>query len=196
MKRYNIIYADPPWSYRQKKLQGSAEKHYKTMTKEEICSLPVSDLADTDCALFLWATFPQLKEALCVIDAWGFKYMTVAFVWIKKNKKADSLFWGLGFWTRSNAEICLLGIKGKPKRRSAKIHQVITSRIREHSRKPDEAREKIVDLMGDLPRIELFAREKVQGWDAWGNEVECDISMEGGENHVGQLDRPEYSECP
>ena len=119
--------------------------------------MPVADLAAPDSALFLWATFPQLPEALRLIEAWGFNYKSVAFVWLKKNKKADSWFYGLGFWTRGNAEICLLATKGHPKRQAANIHQFIISPIEAHSKKPDEARDKIISLMGDLPRVELFA---------------------------------------
>ena len=107
--------------------------------------------------------------------AWGFSYKTVAFVWIKQNRKSDSLFWGMGHWTRSNAEFCMLATKGHPKRRSAGVHQVILSHIEEHSKKPEEARRRIVELMGDLPRIELFARASPPGWDVWGNEVEPTI---------------------
>ena len=106
--KYPIIYADPPWRYAQKGLQGAAENHYPTMSINELCALPVAELAAPDCALFLWATFPQLPEALRLIEAWGFTYKSVAFVWLKKNKKVDSWFYGLGFWTRGNAEICLL----------------------------------------------------------------------------------------
>ena len=133
--------------------------------------MPVADLAAPDSALFLWATFPQLPEALRLIEAWGFTYKSVAFVWLKKNKKADSWFYGLGFWTRGNAEICLLATKGHPKRQAANIHQFIISPIEAHSKKPDEARVKIISLMGDLPRVELFARQTPPGWAVWGNEV-------------------------
>lgn len=121
--------------------------------------------------------FSQLPEALRVIKAWGFQYKTVAFVWLKQNKSGKGWFFGLGFWTRGNAEICLLAIKGKPHRNSNRVHQFLISPIRGHSQKPEEAREKIVELMGDLPRVELFAREKTEGWDAWGNEVESDIEI-------------------
>lgn len=180
-KKYSVIYADPPWqfkAYSQKGMGRSAENHYPTMGIDAIKSLPVGELADKDCALFLWVTFPCLREGLAVLDSWGFTYKTVAFVWVKQNRKADSLFWGLGYWTRSNAEICILATKGSPKRASAKVHQVILSHIEEHSKKPQEVRERIVQLMGDVPRIELFARSKAEGWDAWGNEVDSDISME------------------
>ena len=172
---YSIIYADPPWQYQRSKVQGAAENHYPTMGIDELCALPVADLAAPDSALFLWATFPQLPEALRLIEAWGFRYKSVAFVWLKKNKKADSWFYGLGFWTRGNAEICLLATKGHPKRQAANIHQFIISPIEAHSKKPDEAREKIVALMGDLPRVELFARQSPPGWEVWGNEVKSTI---------------------
>ena len=124
-------------------------------------------------------TFPCLREGLAVLESWGFTYKTAAFVWVKRNKKADSLFWGLGYWTRANAEVCLLATRGNPSRVSAGVHQVILSHIEEHSRKPQEARERIVRLMGDVPRIELFARTRPEGWDVWGNEVNSDIVMEG-----------------
>ena len=102
-KKYGIIYADPPWRYDMKRGHGVAENHYPTMSIEEICALPVADLAAKDSALFLWGTFPQLKEAFRVIDAWGFQYKTLAFLWLKQNRKADTWFYGMGFWTRSNA---------------------------------------------------------------------------------------------
>lgn len=177
-KKYGIIYADPPWRYSQKRLSGAAEHHYNTMSIEELCALPVEELADRDCVLFLWATFPQLPAALRLVKAWGFTYKTVAFVWLKLNRKIRTWFYGLGFWTRGNAEICLLATKGRPQRKSAGIHQLIVSPIEQHSKKPEEAREKIIALMGELPRIELFARQETPGWDVWGNEVENSIVFE------------------
>ena len=182
-KKYKIIYADPPWQYKvySKKGEGrSAESHYSTMSIDDICKLPIKEIADKDCILFMWMTFPTLKEGLKVIEEWGFTYKTVAFVWIKQNKKTPSLFWCMGFWTRANAEICILATKGNPKRISARVHQVIVSPIEEHSKKPDETRNRITELVGNLPRIELFARQKVDGWDTWGNEVECDIDLLNG----------------
>ena len=176
-KKYSIIYADPPWRYQQKNLSGAAEHHYSTMSVEEICQLDVASVAADDCVLFLWATFPQLQEALRVIKAWDFKYKTVAFVWLKQNKSGKGWFFGLGFWTRGNAELCLLATRGKPRRQSNRVHQFIISPLRQHSQKPSEAREKIVELMGELPRLELFAREKADGWDTWGNEVACDVAI-------------------
>ena len=145
------------------------------MSMDNLCALPVAELTAKDCALFLWATFPQLPEALRLIKAWGFQYKSVAFVWLKKNRKADSWFYGLGFWTRGNAEVCLLATRGHPKRQAANVHQFIIAPIQEHSRKPDEARDKIVALMGDVPRVELFARQSPPGWDVWGNEVESTV---------------------
>ena len=173
-KKYQIILADPPWEYKDKALAGNrgAGCKYETQNKQWLESLPVSQLADDNCVLFLWVTMPQLKDCWMLIEKWGFKYKTVAFTWIKKNKKSDSLFWGMGNWTRANAELCLLATKGKPKRLNANVHSVISTPIERHSKKPDEVRDRIVKLVGDLPRIELFARERVEGWDAWGNEIE------------------------
>ena len=176
MKKYSVILADPPWSFRAWSDKGkgrSAEQHYPTMLLEDIKALPVSDLAAEDCVLFLWATFPMLKEALKVAEAWGFVYKTVAFTWVKENRKSPGLFWGLGYWTRANAEVCLLATRGSPKRQSAAVHQVILSPVERHSKKPDEVQERIVTLMGDVSRVELFARQETPGWDVWGNEVEC-----------------------
>lgn len=177
-KKYNIIYADPPWKYEQKTLHGAAENHYSTMSLKNICQLKINEISSSDCILFLWSTFPQLECAFRVINSWGFKYKTVAFVWVKQNKKSKTLFFGLGFWTRGNAEICLLATKGKPKRKSNKISQLIITPIEEHSKKPDIVRDKIIELVGDLPRIELFARQKTKGWDVWGNEIENTIELE------------------
>lgn len=145
------------------------------MPVEGIRELPVGLLAADDCALFMWITFPMLREAWDVMTHWDFAYKTVAFTWIKQNRVADSLFMGMGYWTRANAEICLLGTKGHPKRQAKDVPQVIVSHIEEHSKKPAEARRRIERLMGDVPRIELFARQKSVGWDVWGNEVESDI---------------------
>lgn len=174
-KKYNIIYADPPWAFKTWSNKGkgkSAERHYACMTKKDIQNLPISEISADNCTLFLWVTFPCLEEGLELIKKWGFKYKTCAFTWIKENKKSDSLFWGCGYYTRANAEICLLATKGKPlKRMSKSVHQVVMSKIREHSRKPDEIRGRIVRLFGDIPKIELFARQQADNWDCWGNEV-------------------------
>lgn len=174
-KKYKIIYADPPWQYRvySQKGQGrSAENHYHTMNIKDIMALPVDKIADKDCILFLWITFPCLKEGIEVMERWGFKYKTCGFNWVKRNKKKNTYFMGLGFWTRSNSEVCLIGTKGQPKRVSKSVPQICDARIMEHSRKPAEIRERIVELCGELPRIELFARDKVKGWDSLGDEID------------------------
>ena len=149
------------------------------MKLEDICKLPIASIAANDCALFLWATYPNLKEAFKVIEAWGFRYCTVAFTWVKRNKKSPGFFVGLGYWTRANAEICLLATKGKPQRVSKSVRQIIDAPIGRHSQKPEETRDRIVELMGDLPRVELFAREKADGWASWGNEIKNDIILKG-----------------
>jgi N6-adenosine-specific RNA methylase IME4 len=186
-KKYQIIYADPPWSYKSRMAFGkgakksSSEDYYETMAVDEICALPITEIAAKDCLLFIWVTLPKIFEAQKVINAWGFEFKTCAFVWVKKNKVYSEErnrnrggiddFMGQGRWTRQNVELCLLATKGRPKRVSAKVRQVIYSEIREHSRKPDRVRTDIIELVGDLPRIELFARQKIVGWECWGKEV-------------------------
>lgn len=176
-KKYKIIYADPPWSYNDKGCNGACEKHYNTMSIEDICNLNVKDIADDDCILFLWATYPMLKEALKLIEAWGFTYKTIGFQWIKETKLRRGYFFGLGRWTRGNTEPCLIAVKGKPKRIKNNVQQLVFHPVMQHSRKPDVVRKRIIELVGDLPRIELFARQKTEGWDVWGNEVDCDIEL-------------------
>lgn len=134
-------------------------------------------LTAPDCALFLWVTFPILPETFDVIRAWGFTYKTVAFCWVKQKSKSPGWFFGMGNWTRGNAEICLLATKGHPKRATADVPQLIIAPREEHSKKPDEIRDRIVRLMGDLPRVELFARQAPPGWDVWGNEVDSTITL-------------------
>lgn len=173
-KKYNIIYADPPWNFRHYSDKGkgrSADNHYKTMDLAGIKALPVNELAADNCVLFMWTTFPFLEKSFEVLKEWGFKYKTIGFVWVKKNKKADSWFWGMGYWTRSNAEICIIATKGSITRQSSSVSQIICEPIEQHSKKPAIVREKITELVGKLPRIELFARQTEEGWDAWGNEV-------------------------
>ena len=172
MKKYRIIYADPPWQYDYKAGKGVAERHYHTMGIQELQELPVKQIADKDCVLFLWVTFPFLSEGLSVMESWGFQYKTCAFNWVKRNKKADSFYFGMGFWTRTCSEVCLLGTRGKPKRVSKSVPQICDARIMEHSRKPDEIRERIVKLCGEVPRIELFARCRYAGWDCLGDEID------------------------
>ena len=170
-KKYSVIYADPPWSYQDKGCNGNCEAHYSTMSIKDICALPVKDISDENCVLFLWATYPMLCEALTVIDSWGFKYKSIAFQWIKLNKKNGQPFYGLGRWTRGNTEPCLIAVKGKPSRISKSVFQLIQTPIEGHSKKPAIVRDRIVELIGPVPRIELFARQTSPGWDSWGNEI-------------------------
>ena len=173
-KKYNIIYADPPWKYNTwRDGMGTAEKHYPTMKVESIVGMQniIKNISEKDCILFLWVTFPCLLEGLKVMKEWGFKYKTCGFNWIKRNKVSDTWFFGMGHWTRANSELCLIGTKGTIKRKSNKVSQIIDTHIEEHSKKPNILRERIVELVGDLPRIELFARQTSEGWDSWGNEV-------------------------
>ena len=171
MKKYQIIYADPPWEWKtySKKGRGkTSDKHYPLMSLEDLGKLNIP--SDKNCALFLWVQDGHLHNGIHLGEKWGFTYKTIAFVWDKQN-------FGMGYWTRKGSEICLLFTKGHPKRSNAGVRQFISSKVREHSRKPDEVRSGIVKLMGDLPRIELFARQKTEGWDVWGNEVENDIEL-------------------
>ena len=173
-KKYEVIYADPGWSYRDKANAGNrgACHKYLTSSNDYIASLPIDKISAENSTLFLWITMPKLSEVFEVISQWGFTYKTCAFTWVKRNKLADTWFWGLGNWTRANSELCLLATKGSPKRVSKAVHSVIDTPIEEHSKKPDIVREKIVTLMGDVPRIELFARERADGWDALGVDID------------------------
>ena len=148
-KKYSIIYADPPWSYNDKKCNGACEFHYSTMRIEDICALPVENIAADDCVLFMWATYPMLKEALQLIEAWGFTYKTIGFQWIKQNKSGNGWFFGLGRWTRGNTEPCLIATRGKPHRVSASVGQLIEWPLGKHSAKPPIVRNKITELMGE-----------------------------------------------
>lgn len=174
-KRYDVIYADPPWRYYTYSDKGkgrSAESHYPTMAKEEIQQLPVERISSKNSVLFLWVTAPCLIEGIELIKAWGYTYKTVAFTWVKQCKRSDKPFLGMGYYTRANAEYCLLATKGKVLPRvSHSVSSVVISHIERHSKKPDEVRRRITELFGNRPRIELFAREYADGWDCWGNEV-------------------------
>jgi len=178
--KYPIIYADPPWKY----LWGEGkdgghfapEKHYPTMSTEEICALNVRALRDRNCALFLWATMPALPEALKVMEAWGFKYKTCAFSWVKTRADGAPIR-GMGSYTKSNLELCLLGMRGHIKAADKTVPQVVMHPRLGHSVKPPVVRQRIVQLFGDLPRIELFARQRADGWDAAGFGIDG-ISLE------------------
>ena len=174
IKKYNIMYADPPYyfkSYSKKGEDRIATKHYDCMGFDALCNLPINNIADVVCTLFLWVTDPFLEKSFKLIKKWGFTYKKVAFTWAKKNKTNDNFFMGLGYWTRANPEMCLLATKGHPKRISKSVKQLVVDVRRAHSRKPDCVRDRIVELWGDLPRIELFARQRTEGWDVWGNEI-------------------------
>ncbi len=176
-KKYNVIYADPPWEYKESGggNRGTAGLPYPSMTTDEICELPIKSICDDTSILFIWATFRKLEECLKVINAWGFEYYGLGFDWVKTNKNQDTPCWGMGYYTRQNTEICLIGVKpDKNKRIKPQVRNelsVVHSKKREHSRKPDVIRDSIVNICGDIPRIELFARQEFDGWDCWGNEV-------------------------
>lgn len=182
-EKYSVIYADPPWEFKVYSGKGkmrSAERHYDTMTLDDIAALPVEALAAENCALFLWAVLPELPGALELIKAWSFNFKTVAFTWIKQNRGGEGLFTGMGYWTRANAEICILATRGSPLRLAMDVHQVIMAPVREHSRKPDETAPRIERLLAG-PYLELFAREQRHGWTTWGNEIERGEFVEAAE---------------
>jgi N6-adenosine-specific RNA methylase IME4 len=189
--KYQVIYADPPWAY----LWGTGkdgghfapEKHYRTMSTEEICTLDVKSLRDKNCALFLWTTMPTLPDGLKVMEAWGFKYKTCAFTWIKTRKDGCPLA-GMGSYTKSNAELCLLGMRGHIKSVDKTVPQIVMHERMGHSVKPPVVRDRIVQLFGDTLRIELFARQKIAGWDAIG----YGIDGKSVEENIMQIKNPAY----
>ncbi|GAF77219.1 unnamed protein product [marine sediment metagenome] len=178
-KKYQIIYADPPWHFGCKAYQGGgremlllSETQYPTMSIQQIKDLPVKEIIDKDCALFLWTTDAHLEFAIDIIKTWGFKYKTIAFLWLKKYA-TGSFVYNFAPWTLKSHEICLLGLKGKMRRfkKANNIKGLVEAIRTSHSKKPDEVRNRIVELFGNIPRIELFAREKARGWDVWGDEA-------------------------
>ncbi|MFC0180289.1 MT-A70 family methyltransferase [Thorsellia kenyensis] len=179
MKKYTLIYADPPWQYRDKCQSGErgADFKYSTMSVIDICRLPVHQISAESCLLAMWWVPTQPLEALKVVEMWGFRLMTMkGFTWHKTNKNKGNSAIGMGHMTRANSEDCLFAVKGKlPPRFDASICQHITAPRREHSQKPDEIRQALERLLGDIPRVELFARQKFDGWDAWGNEIESSV---------------------
>jgi N6-adenosine-specific RNA methylase IME4 len=182
MKKYSIIYADPPWSFNNKNTGGSmksgASAHYNTMSIDQIKKLDIPSISADDCILFMWWVGSQPSEAIDLVKAWGFKIKTKnGFTWVKLTKKGKRFF-GMGFYTRQGTENCLIAIKGKPKVIKHNVRNLVVAKAREHSRKPDCVRGRIKRLMGDLPRIELFARSKAEGWDAFGNEIEDSIYIQ------------------
>lgn len=182
-KKYNLILADCPWEYSDKRTYariGAARSAYETMRLQDICNLPVPSISDDNCMLALWATWPKLAEALEVIKAWEFEYVTCAFVWVKLNPNVTptrfvdkyDVYSGLGYYSNGNTEFVLLGRKGtRPVRNAGDVKQVVFYPRGKHSAKPPVVRTELVRLFGNLPRIELFARERVTGWDSWGNDI-------------------------
>lgn len=184
---FATILADPPWAFRTFSGENmtphrSAEDHYRTMDLVALKALPVADVAAKDCALFVWAVGSHLAEAIELAQHWGFAFKTDAFYWVKQRlidaDQAD-LFtddlpeprMGFGYWTRKQVEPCLLFTRGSPRRKSRGVRQAIIAPRREHSRKPEEARDRIEALV-DGPYLELFARSTRPGWTAWGNETD------------------------
>ena len=174
-KKYNIIKADPPWHFKSRSEKGegrNATQHYDCMSLKDICDMPVEEIADKDCVLFMWCTDPLLHKQIPLVEKWGFEYKTVGFTWAKTNKNRinNYFFKGPGYWTRANTETCILATKGKPGRLSKSVRQLIHAPRREHSRKPDEIYDRIEQLLPG-PYVELFARRERKGWDSWGNEL-------------------------
>jgi N6-adenosine-specific RNA methylase IME4 len=180
-KKYGVVYCDPAWQHQTfsaKGLEGRPQ-HYPRMSIEEISALPVGDIAEKDCWLFMWITGPHfvIGSHLPILKAWGFKPSGIAFTWVKTRKKAATLFMidrdlhiGQGYTTRKNAEFCILARRGKPKRLRKDIHEIIISPLREHSRKPEEAWQRI-EQFASGPYIELNSRTDRDRWDHWGNQV-------------------------
>jgi len=192
-KKYQVIYADPPWHYERQidkvikspSSRVDAKSVYPTMKKDEIAALPIASLTDKDAACFMWTTDHHLPEAMEILKSWGFTYKTVGFVWVKKTKHGNSAM-VMGPWTNKGAELCLFATKGAMTKHigSHKIAQVIEAERTTHSKKPQEAADRIVEMFPNSSRIELFARDAKSGWDVWGNEVQNDIQMTNGTSGV------------
>ena len=180
-KKYSIIYADPPWQFNNKKTGGSmksgAESQYSVMSIRQLKQLDVQSLCADDCVLVMWYVSSQPQEAIDLCAAWGFKIKTMnGFVWNKLTSKMNPFF-GMGFWTRAGAECAIIATKGKPKPASHSVRQVESCVVGKHSAKPDFFRRQIVELCGDLPRLEMFARCAPDGWDVFGNEAPNSIEI-------------------
>lgn len=172
-KNYKVVLVDPPWRFNVWGKDGhgkSAERHYDTMSLDDICALPVAQIAAPDCAMFMWATWPTIFSAERVIKAWGFKYSGLAWEWLKYNPATEKFAFGGGYGTRKNVEPCLLARRGSPKILNRSVRDFMFAERREHSRKPDEQYERIETMFAG-PYIELFARQQRPGWDSWGNET-------------------------
>ena len=178
---YSVILADPPWDFevwnRDTGSRRSPSAHYETMNLDAICALRVGKLAESNCVLFLWAVWPRIFDAEKVITAWGFRYKSLAWIWVKTTRD-NKYATGMGYYTRANSEPCLLAVRGKMPVHTHDVLAIIASRRRAHSQKPDEQYSKIARLYPDGGRIELFARQRWPGWSAWGNEIESDLKLE------------------
>jgi N6-adenosine-specific RNA methylase IME4 len=188
------LLADPPWHYNNRRAirkDGKAARigygagsFYQTMSAAEIRELQVGRLAADNSALLLWATWPTLPDAMRVISAWGFRFVTCGFLWVKSTLKSGQPWFGVGYYSKSNSEPCLLAVRGRMKPASNSVSQIVyephprdeAGKII-HSRKPAIVREKIVELFGDVPRVELFAREQAPGWAAWGDQIPTEIDI-------------------
>lgn len=187
-KKYSVIYADPPWNYSDKNCIGAAEAQYHCMKLDDICALPVQDIAADNCVLFLWATYPMMKEALKTIEAWGFTYKSIAFQWVKLNRSGFGFFYGLGRWTRGNTEPCLLAVKGKPARASNSVSQLIFAPVGRHSQKPAETRDRIIQLMGGSLAYRTFCTGSRRGVGRLGRRS-TDRHLERARPFVGNAGR-------
>ena len=177
--KFKIIYADPPYKFGSsiyqdggRKFNKSLNNYYPTLSLKQIKELPVQNIADENCILFCWTTDSHIPECLEIINAWSFKFKTIGFVWVKKYK-SGSYCYNFSPYTLKSTEICLIGLKGLLKniKKSNNIKSLVFAERTKHSKKPDCVRDRIVELCGDLPRIELFARNKTKGWTVWGNEI-------------------------
>ena len=182
-QKYRVIYADPPWKFSSREATGKnrgvkssaytpLEAVYPTMTTEELKKLEIKRIAEKDAVLFMWATDAHIPDALELFEAWGFRYVTVAFVWSKKTVTGKNVA-NLAPWTLKNCELCLMGTRGRmvQHKKQNNVQQLVEAVRTRHSEKPEEVRQRIEALFGNVPRLELFARRYSPGWDVWGNEV-------------------------
>ena len=184
-RKYNVIYADPPWSYYNDMTVTPEENHsapgsmkkipYPVMSSDDIAALPVKDIAEDNSILFIWTTDYHLEKCINkIIPSWGFEYKTIGFVWQKLNKQGNPVCFMGAYTLKSGVELCLIATKGKKARKmviNPKVRSLVTSERQHHSKKPDEVRDRITQLVGNIPRIELFARNRYEGWDCWGNQI-------------------------
>lgn len=188
MKKYKIIYCDPPWSYYNDKtigpdcttVKGMRRPPYPVMSVADIKALNVKDISENDSIIFMWTSDYHLASAIEIMKEWGFTYKTIAFSWLKLNKQNKPVSFMGAYTMKSGIEICLLGTRGNHAHKLVKKHNIkslVQSQREEHSKKPAEVRDRIVELIGDIPRVELFARQKIEGWDIWGNELHNDLML-------------------